>query len=553
MKKATLGFVALTLSGYSAYASPSVDAGTLQQQIEKERESNIRSDNNKTIPDITTPSTKLAVSKGTTITVKNFRFEGNNLLDKETLDETVKFYLNRPISFNELQNVTAAIGETYRANGWVVRSFIPEQNVTHGTVIIKIIEAKFGKIKIESDSEIGINKKKIDAIVSAQQSNNAPISTKNVDRALLLIDDLPGISVSGRLKEGEQYGETDLVLKPTKEDLATGAVIADNSGSRSTGKERLQGFVQLTNPLGLGDLTSLYALGAEGVRFARLEQSFPIGNNGWRVGANASAMGYKLISNDFQGLGAKGSSTNAGLQASYPIIRERQKNLYLNINYDQKHFDNISQGATSSKYDINSGTLALKGNLFDQFGGGGSNNASIAMNIGRLNLGTLDSSEDATIKRSFHKISYNISRNQTLSQKLSFFASLSGQITPNKKLDSSEMFYLGGPHGVRAYPVSEGGGVAGHMINAELRWNFLPNYQLSGFYDYGYVHNSGSTKSYSLDGTGLELSWQSKYNFNVKATWAHRIRNNPNPTSTGHDQDGSSIKNRFWLTVFKQF
>lgn len=559
MRKSTisLGLLSLvtTVIPEYGYSQTALDAGALQQQIERGSK-DISPSLKKELPqtDIA-PDVKQApvVKDGLTITVKQFRFEGNALLEDEELAEVVKSYSGHPVSFSELQGAAAAIGDAYREKGWVVRSFVPEQAIADGIVTIKIIEAKFGQAKVEGDTDVRVKQDRIEALVLAQQKSNETINTKKIDRALLLVDDLPGISVSGRLREGERYGETDLVLKPTKEALVSGAAIMDNAGSRSTGKERAHGFAQLANPLGIGDMTSAYVLGSEGVAFARLEESIPVGNHGWRIGANASAMHYDLVAREFKGLDGEGSAESIGLQANYPVIRGREKNLYLNLNYDQKYFENRSQSAVSSDYDIKSGTIAFNGNLIDKLGGGGTNSASLGMNFGALDLQAINSGEDADLDGSFNKFSYSISRIQSLTEAFSLYASFSGQYSPEDKLDSSEMFYLGGPQGVRAYPVSEGGGVDGHLLTTELRWKFLESFQLTGFYDHGYVHNNAPTDSYTLDGAGAELTWQSKSGVNLSATWAHRIGDNPNPTTTGHDQDGSLLNNRFWLTLSKRF
>jgi hypothetical protein len=50
-----------------------------------------------------------------------------------------------------------------------------------------------------------------------------------------------------------------------------------------------------------------------------------------------------------------------------------------------------------------------------------------------------------------------------------------------------------------------------------------------------------------LKGVGVSVGWTASFGLTVKATLAHRIGDNPNPTSTGTDQDGSLTKNRFWL------
>ena len=48
----------------------------------------------------------------------------------------------------------------------------------------------------------------------------------------------------------------------------------------------------------------------------------------------------------------------------------------------------------------------------------------------------------------------------------------SGQLS-YQNLDPSEQFYLGGPAGVRAYPVSSNGGSTGQLLTTELRWAAL--------------------------------------------------------------------------------
>ncbi len=76
---------------------------------------------------------------------------------------------------------------------------------------------------------------------------------------------------------------------------------------------------------------------------------------------------------------------------------------------------------------------------------------------------------------------------------------------------------------------------------------------VSGFYDHGRVRNDDGNPSYGLKGAGLAAAWQSSFGLNLKATWARRIGNNPNPTASGEDQDGSLDKNRFWLSASQSF
>jgi hemolysin activation/secretion protein len=249
---------------------------------------------------------------------------------------------------------------------------------------------------------------------------------------------------------------------------------------------------------------------------------------------------------------------------SYPIVRARLQNLFLALNYDRKTFDNESAGAVTSRYKVDAFTIGLNGNLFDNLGGGGANSASLSYVGGNVDLGgSPNRAADALTTQTaghYGKLRWSLSRQQVVTGDLSLFGQLSGQ-TAGKNLDSSEKFYLGGAFSVRAYPSNEGGGAEGRMLNLELRWKLPEGFTLTGFYDYGRVtvnRNNGfagaaNLNDYSLKGDGLSLAWATPVGVNLKAVWARRIGDNPNPTATGNDQDGTLVKNRFWLTAALPF
>jgi hemolysin activation/secretion protein len=212
----------------------------------------------------------------------------------------------------------------------------------------------------------------------------------------------------------------------------------------------------------------------QGSDYLRLAYTIPVGGDGWRIGINASGLRYQLIVAPYNAATDQGSSGTLGLEASYPLIRSRLTNLYLNLAYDHKAFDN-------------------------QFGG--ANSASLGVITGRRanDIGSSD--------QHFSKWRYSLSRQQVITDSLSLFAQLSGQ-EAGKALDSSEKFYLGGSGGVRAYPSSEGGGAVGTLGNLELRWKLPAGFILTGFYDAGHVRNNDASPGYGLKGAGAALAWQ---------------------------------------------
>ncbi len=548
------------LGGMAVAQTAPPDAGDFLQRIERDR-----------LPALPRPQAPqapvpppLQAQPVVLVTAQVFRFVGNTLLSAEQLAPAVAPFLNRPLDFTQLQAAAAAVAAAYREAGWVVRAYLPKQEITDGIVTIQIVEAVFGKVILEGGAPLRLRFDTALSIVAAQQAPGQPLNANAVDRALLLIDDLPGVSTVGSLVEGAHDGETDLVLKFADEPLLMSDATLDNTGSRSTGDQRLAANLTLNSALGLGDLISANLIHTEGSDYARFAASVPVGFDGWRMGVNASHMVYQLISPEFVALHASGKSVSTGFDANYPLIRTRQKNLYLALAYERKDFDNQANGGTISHYRTKAFTLGLNGNAFDSLGGGGANSASLALSRGNLNLD--DSPNRATdasgpqAAGDYAKLRYSLSRQQVLGSDLALFAAWSGQIA-SKNLDSSEKFILGGATGVRAYPSGEASGSEGQMFNLELRYKLPQNLSLTGFYDWGQVtvnrnnHFTGAAalNTYSLQGAGLALAWQSGGGLNVKATLARRIGDNPNPTATGNDQDGSLSKNRFWLTASLTF
>lgn len=544
-----------------AHAQTPPDSGALLQQIERNKGPALPAKGRAALVPAPAPLDKLS---GATVTVGSFYFHGNTLIDSATLAATVASFVQRPLSFKQLQQAAEAVTELYRQRGWIVRAYLPRQEMDGGVVTIEVIEAVFGGARIEGSPPQRMPLERILSVVDANQQRGAALNADAIDRALLLVDDFPGVTAGGNLAAGENERETVLVLKLGDEPAYTGDAGVDNTGARSTGSTRLTANLTLNSPFHLGDQLGANLIHADGSDYARLAYGVPVGNRGWRAGANASALAYRLVADEFAALHGKGTSDTAGLEANYPLIRSRLRNLYLALNLDDKRFDNQANLATTSHYAVRTVTAGLSGNLFDNLGGGGANSASFALVRGRLDLdGSPNQAADAASTGSagnFFKIRYSASRQQTITDAWSVYALVSGQ-SANKNLDSSEKFYLGGNYGVRAYPSSEAGGTNGHMLNLELRGRLTGELSLVSFFDYGHVTvnqnndfaGGAARNSYALKGAGLSLGWISGVRMNMKASWARRIGGNPNPGANGGDQDGTLHKNRFWLQATLQF
>ena len=543
----------------SAQTLPS--AGSIRQQMESAREQPIAKP---TLPATPEPRQAAPTVQGASVLVQGFVFAGNTLLSSEVLQAALAPFLNRNLDFAQLEAATQAVSARYKQAGWRVLAYLPRQEVEQGVVTVQVIESRLGQRIFEGAPSERVRQAQIQSILDAQIQAGEPLNQNRLDRGILLINQLSGVSVTSALKEGELAQTTDLVLQLSDKPFLAGEISADNTGATSTGLYRVSANAELRSLAGVGDLLSTNMAHTEGSNYGRLAYGVPVGHDGWRVGASVSRLQYKLISADLAALRAIGSSSSAGLEASYPWVLGMQGYLNLTLSVDTKAFDNQSNNAITSRYAVNNVTLGLNGASLDGWGGGGANWAALSWARGRVNLnGSPNQASDASTTRTdgaFSKLRLNATRLQTLTPNTAWYTSYTGQVA-SKNLDSSEKIYLGGANGVRAYPSNEAGGSLGQLINLELRTYWPHGLTLTGFYDWGQVqvnrdnHYLGAVvrNRLTLKGAGMGLAWVATSGLSLKATWARRIGENPNPTLAGKDQDGTLQRNRFWLTASAAF
>lgn len=545
----------------SSWSQTLPDAGSIRQQIEQPRATPLPKAAPQ--PKMTSP-TELSPPAGVTVNVKSFRFAGNTLLSDAQLSTAVAAFAGRDLGFEGLQRAADTVSTAYRESGWIARAFLPEQDISAGLITLQVVEAQFGGLRQEGTTSQRLKAAELEAWFSARQATGQPLNANALDRALLLADDLPGISVAGTLAPGQVDGEIALVLQTTDEPFIYGDIGLDNTGALSTGSNRLTANLNMNSPLGRGDLVSLNLLHTQGSEYGRVAFTAPYGYNGLRVGVSASSMSYKVIagSQSITSMQIRGRSHSLGLDWNYPLMRTRLHNLSVSGGLENKGFqsDNRNSSAEEPKsysdYETNSLRLGLSGNRFDDLAGGGVNSGSVQLLWGRLSAMQAHSQIDG-IDRRYTKLNYNLSRQQTLTDAHSLLLSLQGQHA-TQTLDSSEKFYIGGAGTVRAYPTSELGGERGQILSAEWRWRLDSAWVISTFADHGSVVSLPLTSSeqritLNLQGYGLSASWQAPMGISTKLTWSRRSGQNPKPTQTGTDSDGTLKLNRLWFTASVPF
>jgi hemolysin activation/secretion protein len=493
------------------------------------------------------------------IVVTTVRVQGATAFAEPELLAVAQFTPGAELSLPDLQRMAGQITDYYRSHGFfVAQAYLPAQEIRDGVVTIAVSEGRLGNVQLHNESRVP------DAAVRSALAglhSGDLITTDAFEGRLLLLSDLPGVNVRSSLVPGASVGTSDLVVDILPGPAVSGSIDADNAGNRYTGAYRLGATLNVNNPLGLGDVASLRLLtSGKGLQYARISYQVQAGRG--QVGVAYSHLHYQL-GREFASLGAHGTAQIASVYGRYPVVRTRNDNLYLQLAFDAKQFDDridVIPAATER----HSGVLmaSVFGDHRDSLGGGGVDSYFVTWSAGRLDIETpaARAQDDlgAHTQGSFQKLAFSAMRLQRLGRgPFSLYAGVNGQLA-SKNLDVSEKMPVGGMNGVRAYPEGEAYADQGYLATVEARMDLPPlpapmpgRMQLIAFADSSTVTLNrnpwlAGDNRRTLSGAGVGVNWADPGNFLVRAFYARKLGSEV--ATSAPDRSG-----RFWLQMVKYF
>lgn len=524
------------------------------------------------------PLPELTGIGGVTVRVKEVRFTGaTELLSESDLQATTAEAIGQDLDFDGLKALAARVTRRLKDEGWfLARAYLPRQDVTEGIITISILAGRLDRqgsafeIQPLGERALRIRPEVLTGIAAAYLPAGAAVRESELDRSVLLMNDLPGISARARLEPGEAPDSTRVLISAAEDKLISGSLIGSNFGNRSTGSDQVTANINANDPLRIGDRLTLGITYAKGLTLGQFSYQRPLGSNGLQMNLGYTDLRYKVVEgSSAEAADYTGDAQTASLGLRYPIIRSRNRDLWGSLRLGHDAFEDRLNGDSTSDKRVLTASVGLQGSQLDPWQGGGRWDWSIMPTWGNLSLARSPDAQraDASTFRtagSFGKLEYSLSRLQSLKYGLSLYASLNGQAA-SKNLDSSQKFQPAGPNGVRAYPGGEASADQGQLVKAELRYDrALPeqigNLQLSVFYDVAWVGLSKDrpnnvaidTRSgdnhYRIEGAGVGLSLSQPGRYLLRAIWARKIGDNPGANrSTGLDSDERDDRDRFWL------
>lgn len=485
---------------------------------------------------------------GAAVILNAVKLSGNSVFSEETLRTALGDVTGKTFDLAGLRSLAQRITDVYQAGGYpFARAILPPQDLANGDLRIEVIEGRYGVVQAQGDDSVLARQATafLDGLLPGSVIASAPL-----ERAALLLDDLPGIQTSATMRPGTQVGTGDLIVQVARDQRVRGDIGLDNAGSRYTGKNRVRANVDINSPFLLGDqLTVRALLSEEKLWLGSLGYSLPLGTSGLRGNVGYSHTSYELAK-EFASLHANGTAKVASAGLSYPILRSQKANLTLIATYQSKDLhDNRDSTQTYESKSSQSMPLALQFDYRDAFDGITYGSASWTPGKLKLDAG-LTAVDDYKSNGRFHKVNLDVVRLQSLPAGFNLMAHLSWQ-QANKNLDSSEKLSLGGASGVRAYPSGEATGDEGGLVQLELRYD-AGAYTPYAFMDAGRITVNAKPvvagdNRRSLSGGGLGLRYQRQaWSADVALAW--RTLGGRSLSETNSDP-----KPRVWLNVEYRF
>ncbi len=456
-----------------------------------------------------------------TFTLRELRIDGVSVYSQDELAPLYQSYIGQTISLTRVYDIAARINQKYRGDGYLITQVVvPEQTIDDGRVRLQVVEGALEGVSISG--ELSDSDRPLVANYGDKLTETAPLRADRMERYLLLLNDIPGMSARSIIGPSNIPGKADIQIAVDRTP-ANFLLSVDNYGSKYLGPLQLTAASQLNNPFRLNDrlvAQVVHAPDDEELTYSYLGYDLPIGQEGTRIAVDGTysdtAPGF-----DIAFLEPKGYAAVLGTTLTHPFIRTREENLNGFVRFDYQNTGTSNILGVKTKDNIRS--LRLGGNyeVLSTFLGTSVNTLSGQLSQG-LNIMGASDKDDADLSRAdgnpqYTKLELELSRLQRLGSGLQALVSVKGQKASGPLL-SSEEFGLGGMasgYG-RGYDPSEVTGDHGLAGKAELQWSPaalsrgpVQGTQVYAFYDVGSVWDDDATvasnQRVSLASTGLGL------------------------------------------------
>jgi hemolysin activation/secretion protein len=431
------------------------------------------------------------VASGATFTISSIIIAGNEALADTEFVDLIEEYTSRPLTQQDLSTLATRVAVGAQSLGFVfATATVPQQNLDLGVLRVRLDEGTIDEIRLEGAQDKAIARQ------LAPLKSGSPITRKELERRLLLADDISGVRILDT--RFEQEGERGVLIVKTRRSRTSAYVEARNNGSRQVGPIRARidvdfnGLISSADEIDISVGTTPFQPGE--LQFARGSYKIVVDSSGLELGAHLSYSstdpGDFLAEREIEG-----QFLRVGVSAQYPVVRRRDLSVWVIGEFEVTDLRQDREGELARRDRV----PAVRAGIYSRgkLAGGRFSGRLIASRgldiLSATDPGdTLASRLDASAR--FTSLYGYFGWNRSLIDSFSVALGARGQLAFDPVL-TTEDIGIGGTSFLRGYDFNERSGDSGIMGFGELRYNWrgkgfwLPRGQAYVFADGGVVSN----------------------------------------------------------------
>ncbi len=377
---------------------------------------------------------------------KGVSIEGMQRIPKKEGEAFFAPLLNKKATLSVIRDAALALENKYRARGYfLVRVFVPPQQVNSGIFKIRVIEGYVAQVFVEGPNA-AIN----DMVESYAKpvTKLRPLDLASLERTLLLINDIPGITGTAVLRPAAELGASDLVISVAP--LADSHIgTSGNTGSKSTGPYSLGYIGTFQQPFNSKGQLSLALTSTgrpdgmfEGVRSVVTRYSQAVGSRGailsLGVTRSQAKPGDYLASLDIES-----NAYSISPRLRYPLLRTRENSVYLDSGLTLNNSETTLAGAMLTNDRMSVVDVGASWILNGWMDGVQSLGVGVSRGVSAFNAMKSDASLPSTsgFQPDFTKYTMTWQRTQNLPQRFSMRFYALGQYAQDRLLTGEQIVF----------------------------------------------------------------------------------------------------------------
>ena len=250
--------------------------------------------------------------------VKQFKLEGNTVLEKTAVDNILRKYSDRPIGFADLLELETELTKLYTARGYINSGVVvPIQDVNQGRIILQAIEGKIETINVEVDGRLK------PSYVRSRLARGAkePLNIEQLQEALQLLQLNPLIeNLNAELSVGGSRDRWNLDVAVNQGNAFEPVLFVNNNRTPSVGSFQRGLELNHNNVLGYADRLSFVFRNTDGSNDFDTSYRIPVNSLDGTVGLRYRYVDSNIIEGNFEDADIESQTDELEFTLRQPIL-----------------------------------------------------------------------------------------------------------------------------------------------------------------------------------------------------------------------------------------